>query len=220
MVAAASGRRGLPESLDLSLVSGKRVAAEIDTGPPSWANSTWAIYGIPESPMYFYIAPHEQREFWVDGEPQLFSLLARMELGSEGEIVRVTDNAFEPRYMGDVLYADGCRHAAAEPGASYVVESYGVEMHEEVACSAFGKLFLGPIPAATAVISVSGVMAPEGNMAVGTGTLEISFDDAVWAEFYGWGHDTPRQRSDWSVIAVKESDTAEPAPAADQLPAD
>ena len=36
---------GLPNSLDLPLVSGKTVAADIDTGPPSWANSTWSVYG-------------------------------------------------------------------------------------------------------------------------------------------------------------------------------
>ena len=112
-------------------------------------------------------------------------LLARFEFGARGEVVRVTNNAFSPEMIGDVLYPDGRRHDTVQPGAGYVVESYGVELNDDVTCSAYGNVFFGPLAAGTVEIAFHARMNDAGDEAIGWSVISMDIEAALFADFCG-----------------------------------
>ncbi len=140
----------LPQSMMVVLSAQATLEAPLDSGPDTFANSTWAMYEARES--------NGQRSALPD------KLLIRIEFGPDGQIARAFDNvAFGADTIGLELVPDGEVHATPFPGAAYVAGSYGGRDGENVGFAASGHFLIGPSSAATATIYAYGTLNQAGD---------------------------------------------------------
>ncbi len=156
LLLAASGcyDPAFPDSMAVVLNSQTQLSVEapIYSGPPALANTTWAVYTEdPDAPVAIDLdhpAP-------ATGRPML---VARIEFGPRGEILRIYENRFVRTTLPETILPDGQLHASEMPGASYVGAPYGGQIADAAAATGLARLVVGPVELVSATIFIRGTL--------------------------------------------------------------
>lgn len=147
-----TGCESLPASLSVPLGNSTTVTASINSGPASFASSTWAYYASGTSPLGFLggLLPGSQ------------ALMFRAEHGANGQILRIFDNqALGPDKFGPFILMDNLLHPMiAPPTLSYASASYGAADGSFVGLVGYCLIYSPPFSIIKVTIVFSGTEDP------------------------------------------------------------
>jgi len=155
IIGGCFGPPEFPEETDVFLSQETSQRAQINSGPPSMANSEWDISrrvvegmeSAEESP-YGGILGGGFLDRLDPGER-----MVRVHFEDQGRVTRATENAFYvPQFLGETIIIDGQLQTALLPGLAYAAVSYGTENENRVGIALRVEVrFLG-VPSADAVV--------------------------------------------------------------------
>jgi hypothetical protein len=148
----ASTSPNLPDSLTITMPNGSTQTVNLGSGPAALANSTWACYRVTDNT----------------------TLLARLEFGADGKILRIYDNTFLPEQIGTEFTPDGLVHSLAIYGVEYAAGSFGISVGQDFGFSVpINAWFLG-----TQV--VSGTVYGSGTVGTNSFTGKIGYTAQIY----------------------------------------